>query len=93
MPVKKCILNGKNIRSLNDLYDQLANRLSFPGHFGRNLDALWDVPVNDIEGPFEIEWNHAAASKKAMSRDFDRVVELLEELEEERDDFRLKMER
>ncbi|MCK7468404.1 MAG: barstar family protein [Desulfosudis oleivorans] len=47
-----------SIRSLDDLYDQLASRLSLPAHFGRNLDALWDVLSTDIEGPFEIVWKH-----------------------------------
>ncbi len=93
MPVKKCTLNGKDIRSVNDLYDQLSSQLSFPAHFGRNLDALWDVLSTDIEGPFEIEWKHAKDSKKTMGKDFERVVKLLQELQEERDDFRLKMEK
>ncbi len=91
MPMKKCILNGRDIRSLDDLYDQLASRLSFPAHFGRNLDALWDVLSTDIEGPFKIEWKHANNSRKTMGRDFERAVKLLQELQEERDDFKLKM--
>lgn len=90
MPIKKCTLNGKNIQSLNDLYDELASQLSFPAHFGRNLDALWDVLSTDIEGPYEIEWKHADNSKKTMGQEFERVVKLLQELEEERDDFTLK---
>ncbi len=92
MPVKKCTLNGRDIRSLDDLYDQLSSRLSFTEHFGRNLDALWDALSTDIEGPFEIEWKHAKDSKKAMGKDFDRAVKLLQELQKERDDFKLKME-
>jgi ribonuclease inhibitor len=89
MPIKKCTLNGRVIRSLDDLYEQLAGALSFPPHFGRNLDALWDVLSTDVQGPFEIVWKHADESKKLMGRDFDRVVKLLKALEEERDDFQL----
>lgn len=91
MPIKKCSLNGKNIRSLNDLYDELARQLSFPAHFGRNLDALWDILSTDIEGPYEIEWKHTNDSSKTMGEEFERVVTLLQELEEERDDFTLKI--
>ena len=92
MPIKRCALNGLSIHSLDDLYDQLSNRLSLPAHFGRNLDALWDVLSTDIEGPFKIVWKHSDDSKKSMGKDFERVVKLLQELEEERDDFQLTIE-
>ena len=92
MPVKRCRLNGKAIRSLDDLYDQLSIQLALPEHFGRNLDALWDVLSTDVEGPFEIEWKCADDSRKSMGKDFDRTVRLLRELEKERADFKLKIE-
>jgi ribonuclease inhibitor len=91
MPIKRCTLNGKVIRSLDDLYDQLSMKLALPEHFGRNLDALWDVLSTDVEGPFEIVWKHADESKKFMGKDFDRAVKLLKELKEERDDFEMKI--
>lgn len=92
MPIKQCALNGLAIHSLDDLYDQLSNRLSLPAHFGRNLDALWDVLSTDVAGPFKIVWKHSDDSKKSMGKDFERVVKLLQELEEERDDFQLTIE-
>jgi ribonuclease inhibitor len=91
MPVKRCKLNGRAIRSLDDLYDQLSTRLGLSEHFGRNLDALWDVLSTDVEGPFEIEWKHSDDSKKRMGKDFDRAVTLLQETEKERADFKLKI--
>ena len=92
MSIKRCALNGKAIRSFDDLYDQLSIRLNLPEHFGRNLDALRDILSTDVEGPFEIIWRHADDSKKTMGNDFDRAVKLLRELEKERDDFKLKIE-
>jgi len=92
MPVKRYTLDGRVIRSLDDLYEQLACTLSFPRHFGRNLDALWDVLATDVQGPFEIVWKHADASKKLMVGGFDQTVKLLQALEKERDDFRLTIE-
>ena len=91
MPVKRCRLNGRAIRTLDDLYDQLSIRLALPEHFGRNLDALWDVLSTDVEGSFEIEWECADDSKKSMGKDFDRAVRLLQKLEKERADFKLKI--
>jgi len=92
MPIKRCTLNGRVIRSLDDLYDRLASRLALPAHFGRNLDALWDVLSTDIEGPFEIVWKHADESRQLMGRDYNRAVKLFKNLEKERDDFKLKIE-
>ena len=89
LEMKRCTLKGKNLRSLDDVYDALAEQLPLPGHFGRNLDALWDSLSGDVEGPFEILWEHAELSKKAMGKDFERLLQLLRELEEERDDFEL----
>jgi hypothetical protein len=50
--IRSAILLGRAIHSLDDLYDQISTRLSLPAHFGRNLDALWDVLSTDVEGPF-----------------------------------------
>jgi ribonuclease inhibitor len=92
MPIKKYTLNGSAIRSLDDLYDQLAGQLSLAENFGRNLDALWDVLSVDIAGPFEIIWKNANDSKKALGPDYERLLKLYKELEKERDDFQLKVE-
>ena len=91
MSLKRCRLEGTTIRSLENLYDQLSTRLTLPEHFGRNLDALWDVLSTEVEGPFEIEWANADHSKKSMGKDFDRAVRLLQKLKKERDDFKLKI--
>ena len=93
MPIKRCTLNGKKTASLDDLYDRLSIPLSLPKHFGRNLDALWDVLSTDVEGPFEIVWKDAGTSRKRMGKDFDRAVKLLKELQKERNDFKLKIEK
>ncbi len=91
MPIRTCTLNS--VCSLDDLYDQLQKQLALPPQFGRNLDALWDVLSTDIEGPFEIVWKKSADSKKVMGADFERVMRILRELEQERDDFKLKLEK
>lgn len=92
MPVKRCTLNGRNIFSMDQVYDQLADRFKLPAHFGRNLDALWDVLSTDLEGPFEIVWTHAGESKKALGRNYTRIMKLFLRLEKQRDDFRFKLE-
>ncbi len=89
MPVKRCRLKGKKIRSLDDFYDQISKEMNLPAHFGRNLDALWDVLTGDVEGPIEIRWADSALSKILMGADFDRLEGLLREVQKEREDFRI----
>ena len=91
MPIKQYTLNGRKIRKLDELYDQMTIHLALPSHFGRNLDALRDTLSADIEGPFEIIWEYAAYSREMMGKDFERVVTLLRTLEKERGDFKLKI--
>ena len=88
-PVKKRLLPGKAIRSLEEFYDEIARELHFPDYFGRNLDALWDVLTTDLEGPVELVWEDSAASRKSMGKDFEKVLGLLKEAAKERKDFRV----
>jgi len=91
LSLKRFSLKGETIHSLEDLYDRLSSQLGLPEHFGRNLDALWDVLSADVEGPFEIEWSRADDSRKSMGKDFDRALKVFQDVEKERNDFKLKI--
>lgn len=83
--MKRCRLT--DIRTKDQFYEELARQLDFPPHFGRNLDALWDVLTADIEGPVEVVWEQADTSKAVMGNDFAKLAELLKEVAAERGDF------
>jgi ribonuclease inhibitor len=85
---KKVKLAGKSIRSLDEFYGEIAKKLRFPPHFGRNLDALWDVLTTDIKGPVELAWEDSELSKKSMGKDFEKVAALLRDVGKEREDFK-----
>lgn len=85
MPVKRCVL--RDIRTLAQFYDELAHQLAFPAHFGRNLDALWDVLTGDVAGPFEIVWEKSAQAQSNLGVDYAKLIILLNDLAAERDDF------
>ena len=93
MPVKgsprKVRLQGKVIRSLDEFYDEISRKLHFPDHFGRNLDALWDVLTTDVKGPVDLAWEDLEASQKSMGKDFERVAALLRDVAKERKDFKV----
>ncbi len=87
--VRRCILNGQKVTSIGKFYDELSRQLPLPHHFGRNLDALWDVLTADLPGPVEFTWEKAALSRTAMGEDYELLVELLREAAEERDDLKV----
>jgi ribonuclease inhibitor len=87
--MKKIRLPGKSISSLDEFYGEIAKKLRFPEHFGRNLDALWDVLTTDIKGPVELAWEDSELSKKSMRKDFEKVATLLRDVEKEREDFKV----
>ena len=93
MPVKteakQYVLNGAKIQSLSDFYDEIARMLSLPEYFGRNLDALADVLLTDIEGPLEIAWESSSISKKALKKEYSKLVSLFKRVAKERDDFKV----
>jgi ribonuclease inhibitor len=86
---KKIRLPGKSIHSLDEFYGEIAKKLRVPEHFGRNLDALWDVLTTDIKGPLELAWEDSEISEKSMGKDFVKVVTLLRDVEKERGDFKV----
>lgn len=89
MPVKKYVLDGQAIQSLDSFYQVMGKVLPLPDYFGRNLDSLADVLTTDLDGPCEILWENAAVSKQAMKRDFQRIRTVLKHVAQEREDIKV----
>ena len=89
MPIKSCTIDGKNIKTIDDVYDQLALQLEFPNHFGRNLDALYDVLTTDIPGPLKIVWHHTRASRAVLGDQYNLIKAVLKDAAAERKDIRV----
>lgn len=83
---RHCVLDGRNLRSLDDVHDSLARGLGFPAYYGRNLDALRDVLIGDLPGPATIVWRDVAESRRLLGRDFTRVEKVLRDAARERPD-------
>lgn len=52
--MKTVILNGGMMTSKEEAHRYLSSKLNFPGYYGRNLDALWDV-LSTICEPVQIK--------------------------------------
>ena len=51
--MKKITINGKRLKERDALHDYIAKKLSFPEHYGKNLDALYDC-LSEINTPLNI---------------------------------------
>lgn len=80
----------RDIRSLDDVYRQLAEQLPLPGHFGDNLDALYDSLVADLSGPLVLIWRDHGASRDLLGERYDDLVAVLEDASAERGDFTIE---
>lgn len=74
-------IDGSQIRSESDFHDAVSKALHFSTHYGRNLDALWDVLSADIERPVRLVWRDASSSQVAMPERFEKIIELLRRVE------------
>ncbi|MGE5147498.1 MAG: barstar family protein [Candidatus Eiseniibacteriota bacterium] len=86
---RRCVIDGRAIRTLADVYAALARQLAFPAHFGRNLDALHDALTGDIAGPIEIVWRDHRLSEAALGADYARLLAVLTDASAARDDLSL----
>ena len=73
----------------DSVLDAFAAGLDLPDWFGHNWDALVDA-LRDLDGPrgvpIELVWDHARALREGDRATFDTVVDILEQVDEERDD-------
>ena len=75
--------------SLDRVYDILARDLALPAHFGRNLDALYDVLTGDVDGPFTIQIEDATALEKALGAKGPALMKLLRDVGRARKDAKI----
>lgn len=76
-------IDGSKIQSEADFHREIALALSFGGHYGKNLNALWDVLSRDVERPISLLWKNASMSREAMPAEFDKIVGVLKDVAEQ----------
>ena len=72
--------------------EAFAAGLDLPDWFGHNWDALVDA-LRDLDAPrgvpIELVWDHAATLRQHDRSAYDTVVDILEQVADERDDLRV----
>ena len=59
-------LNGAALRDRAALHDALTKQFDFPAHYGRNLDALYDLLTERPEDSYRIEIENAEALEEHL---------------------------
>jgi len=76
--MKKCILDGSRLDTIEAVYRTLGEGFQFPEYFGSNPDALWDA-LGDYSGePVAIVWRDAARSADLLGPRFAQIVTVLQ---------------
>jgi ribonuclease inhibitor len=84
--LRRCVVDGAAVASLEDVYACLDRKFKFPKQFGRNLDALYDCLSTDVEGPFEIVLQAPKKLRTSLDPDYLNLLKVLIDVVEERDD-------
>lgn len=82
--MKTVYIDFTDIGDYEDFYAQLKEKVQLPGHFGDNLDALFDTITGDLEMPFHLEFVNMTVDQLEI---FEDLLTTLEDAEEEVEDF------
>lgn len=74
-------IDGNNIKTEAEFHSAISGSLSFPPHYGKNLDALFDMLSGSVERPVALVWKNSSISKASMNHDFARIVDVLRRVE------------
>ena len=80
--MKEIVIDGRTVRSMEDIHSLLKTELSFPHWYGNNLDALFDI-LTDLHGEVSLSLLHADALSEAIGGLSPRLVRLLNDAAEE----------
>lgn len=89
MILMKIVIEGEDMKNINDFHLYLKKTLGFPEYYGMNLDALWDMLTGWVELPLIIEWKDFEASENNLGEDAFRILDFFKEAELEIDGFKL----
>ncbi|MBY0413430.1 MAG: barstar family protein [Bdellovibrionales bacterium] len=64
------LINGKEVKSQEDLHGMFAKQLNFPANYGKNLDALYDTLSTDSSGQAVIKIKSLSILKSKLGNDY-----------------------
>ena len=81
----RLVIDGKSIKTKDDLYASVSQQLPLPSWFGKNLDALYDVLTCDIlpKNDVDAEITDAFSLKENLGKYADSLIGMLSDIADE----------
>ncbi|MGN7358049.1 barstar family protein [Paenibacillus sp. SAF-054] len=90
--MRDIILDGRLVDNREQLHAFLKEALELPGHYGNNLDALWDCLTGWVRMPLTIRWLHFQESEEKLGEYSSDVLQLFQDAESEIEGFHVHVE-
>lgn len=65
-----------------DFHKIIAQKLSFPSYYGKNLDALWDCLCCDVKRPIMLILKNASNLQRVLGERYVKILEVFEDCKE-----------
>lgn len=76
--MQEVYVNGSDFDNLEEVHEYLAEELDFPGYYGKNLSALYDV-LTDISEEIKITMDLSDIRDGSFLREMERMTEVMED--------------
>lgn len=84
--MRELIVDGQAMTSKSAMYTHLSRVFEFPDHFGKNLDALWDMLTDETE-PTVIYVKHVAKLIEQMDGYGEKLIQVFQKLEQSTENY------
>lgn len=76
--MKKIVIDGKKLNDEAAVHEYLADRLNFPGYYGKNLDALADC-LSEINYPLKIKIKNSGLLLESLGDTYRVLITVFED--------------
>lgn len=81
--INRAEIDGKFIKNEAEFYERLAEQIDFGVGYGYNLYAFRDRLGCDLERPVEIVWKNHDISKKLMGKNYELIIRVMSDIQED----------
>ena len=76
--MKRIVIDGKKIATEAAVHEYLAEKLNFPGYYGKNLDALADC-LSEISYPLKIKIKNSGLLLESLGDTYRVLISVFED--------------
>lgn len=89
--MKFILLDGEKMNTKEEVHEYISKILNVPGHYGKNLDALWDV-LSTYDEPIRILFKNTQTLKINLGEYGNKILKIFLEAKEDNDNIFIEIE-